>query len=102
MAALDTPAVGIPVYTLLFSALSAPVHATITGYGDNGQGTTGQGTIDFKRRTAENIISILGSLDDQDTFLFGGPDGLPANLYMDDVNYEDDNHLKSTAVKKSD
>jgi hypothetical protein len=86
MAALDTPAVGIPTYTLLFSALSAPAHATITGYGDNGIGTTGQGTIDFKRRIAENIVSVLGSLDDQDTFLFGAPDGLPANLYMIDFN----------------
>jgi uncharacterized protein with beta-barrel porin domain len=86
MAALDTPAVGIPTYTALFSALSAPAHATITGYGDNGIGTTGQGTIDFKRRTAENIVSVLGSLDDQDTFLFGAPDGLPANLYMIDFN----------------
>ena len=86
MAALDTPAVGIPTYTLLFTALSAPAHATITGYGDNGIGTTGQGSIDFKRRVAENIISVLGSLDDQDTFLFGGPDGLPANLYMIDFN----------------
>ena len=86
MAALDTPAVGIPTYTLLFTALSAPTHATITGYGDNGIGTTGQGTIDFKRRIAENVVSVLGSLDDQDTFLFGAPDGLPANLYMMDFN----------------
>ncbi|HXC56745.1 MAG TPA: autotransporter domain-containing protein [Rhizomicrobium sp.] len=86
MAALDTPAVNIPTYTLLFSALSAPAHATIEGYGDNGTGTTGQGTIDFKRRVAENIVSVLGSLDDQDTFLFGAPDGLPANLYMIDFN----------------
>ncbi|MCU1386504.1 MAG: hypothetical protein JWL71_5201, partial [Acidobacteria bacterium] len=86
IAALDTPAVGIPTWTMLFSALTAPAHATITGYGDNGTGTTGQGTIDFKRRTAENIVSLLGSLDDQDTFLFGAPDGLPANLYMMDFN----------------
>lgn len=86
MAALDTPAVGIPTWTLLFSPLSAPAHATITGYGDNGIGTTGQGTIDFKRRVAENVVSVLGSLDDQDEFLFGAPDGLPANLYMMDFN----------------
>jgi len=86
MAALDTPAVGIPTWTLLFSPLSAPVHATITGYGDNGVGSTGQGSIDYKRRVAENVVSVLGSLDDQDTFLFGGPDGLPANLYMMDFN----------------
>lgn len=86
MAALDTPAVGIPMWTVLFSPLSAPVHATITGYGDNGIGSTGQGTIDYKRRVAENVVSVLGSLDDQDSFLFGAPDGLPANLYMMDFN----------------
>jgi uncharacterized protein with beta-barrel porin domain len=86
MAALDTPAIGIPTFTLLFTALAAPAHVTITGYGDNGIGTTGQGTIDFKRRVAENIVSVLGSLDDQDKFLFGAPDGLPANLYMTDFN----------------
>ena len=88
MAALDAPAIGIPTWTLLFSPLSAPVHATITGYGDNGIGSTGQGTIDFKRRVAENVVSVLGSLDDQDgaSVLFGSPDGLPANLYMMDFN----------------
>ncbi|MEJ1969360.1 MAG: autotransporter domain-containing protein [Rhizomicrobium sp.] len=86
MAALDTPAIGIPTWTLLFSPLSAPAHATIEGYGDNGTGTSGQGTIDYKRRIAENIVSVLGSLDDQDTVLFGAPDGLPANLYMADFN----------------
>jgi hypothetical protein len=86
MIAFDTPVTGVPTTDLLFSPLSGPVHATITGYGDNGTGTTGQGTIDFKRRSAENIVSVLGSLDDQDTFLFGGPDGLPQNLYMIDFN----------------
>lgn len=87
MAALDTPAIGIPTWTMLFSALGAPTHATITGYGVHGTGTTGaSGGIDFKRRVAENLISVLGSLDDQDNFLFGQPDGLPANLYMVDFN----------------
>jgi uncharacterized protein with beta-barrel porin domain len=87
MAALDTPAVGIPTWTTLFSPLSAPVHAEIAGYGTKGTGTGGgNGGIDFRRRVAENIVSFLGSLDDQDTFLFGGPDGLPANLYMLDFN----------------
>jgi len=86
LAALDAPAIGIPTWTMLFSPLAGPAHATIVGYGASGIGSTGQGTIDFKRRVAENIVSVLGSLDDQDTFLFGGPDGLPANLYMDDFN----------------
>lgn len=87
MAALDTPASNIPTWTLLFSPLSGPTHATITGYGNNGVGANGgSGGIDYRRRSAENIISVLGSLDDQDTFLFGGPDGLPQNLYMMDFN----------------
>ncbi|MEI9997026.1 MAG: autotransporter domain-containing protein [Rhizomicrobium sp.] len=86
MAALDTPALDIPTWTLLFSPLTAPAHATIVGYGDNGIGTNGQGSIDFKRRVAENVVSVLGSLDDQDAALFGNPDGLPANLYMMDFN----------------
>jgi uncharacterized protein with beta-barrel porin domain len=87
MAALDTPAIGIPTWTLLFSPLTAPTHSTIDGYGTRGTGTAGaNGGIDFKRRIAENVLSVLGSLDDQDTFLFGAPDGLPANLYMMDFN----------------
>jgi len=86
IAALDTPAIGVPTWTMLFSPLTAATHATLVGYGSNGIGTTGQGSIDFKRRIAENVLSVLGSLDDQDTFLFGAPDGLPANLYMVDFN----------------
>jgi len=87
MAALDTPASTIPTWTLLFSPLTAPVHATIEGYGNNGLGTGGgTGGIDYRRRVAENMISVLGSLDDQDKILFGAPDGLPQNLYMADFN----------------
>lgn len=93
---LDTPAANVPTWALLFSALPAPTstnpvtgtgyHVTITGYGDNGVGSTGQGSIDYRRRVAENYIGLLGSLDDQDKFLFGAPDGLPQNLYMMDFD----------------
>jgi uncharacterized protein YhjY with autotransporter beta-barrel domain len=86
MIAFDTPVSGVPTHDLLFSPLSGPTHATITGYGDYGTGTTGQQDLDFKRRTAENIVSVLGSLDDVDSFLFGSPDGLPQNLYQIDFN----------------
>ena len=88
MAGLDTPAVGIPTWTTLFSPLSAAVHATIAGYGDNGQGSTGQGTIDFRRRVAENIVSMLGSLADIDaaTGSPGDPQPFQANLYLADFN----------------
>ncbi|GAA0313776.1 hypothetical protein GCM10009087_25160 [Sphingomonas oligophenolica] len=96
MGVLDTPAANVPTWALLFSALPAPTstnpvtgtgyHVTITGYGDNGVGSTGQGSIDYRRRVAENYIGLLGSLDDQDKFLFGAPDGLPQNLYMLDFD----------------
>ena len=86
--AFDTPVSGVPTTDLLFSPLTGPVHATITGYGGNGTGSTGSdgSNIDFKRRVAENIVSVLGSLDDVDNFLFGQPDGLPQNLYQVDFN----------------
>ncbi|MEO7691396.1 MAG: autotransporter domain-containing protein [Sphingomonas sp.] len=93
---LDTPAANVPTWALLFSALPAPTstnpvtgtgyHVEITGYGNNGTGNTGSGSIDFRRRVAENYIGLLGSLDDQDSFLFGAPDGLPQNLYMMDFD----------------
>lgn len=97
MAALDTPAPKIPSWTLMFSPLPTPTgtpgpngtgyHVTVTGYGTNGTGTTGQsGGIDYRRRSAENILGILGSLDDQDQFLFGSKDGLPQNLYQIDFD----------------
>lgn len=87
MAALDTPATDIPAWTLLFSPITQPTHATIVGYGSNGIGTNGAtGAIDYRRRVAENTISFLGSLDDVDSFLFGAPDGLPQNLYQLDFN----------------
>ena len=89
MIAFDTPVSGVPTHDMLFSPLNGPAHATITGYGGNGTGSTGSdgSNIDYKRRVAENVVSVLGSLDDQDSFLFGGgSEGLPANLYMMDFN----------------
>jgi hypothetical protein len=88
MAALDMPATDVPQWTLLFSPLTSATHTTIEGYGNNGDGTNGDyGGIDFRRRVAENTISVLGSLDDQDLAIFGPPpDGLPQNLYMMDFN----------------
>ena len=86
LATLDTPARNIPTWTLLFSPLTAQTHATITGYGTYGTGTTGQVDLDFRRRTAENALSVLGSLDDVDGILFGQPDGLPQSLYQLDFD----------------
>jgi hypothetical protein len=93
MATLDVPAVDVPTWTLLFSPITAPTHATVVGYGNNGIGTTGgSGGIDYRRRVAENTISFLGSLDDIDNGfcqMSAGtncPEGLPQNLYQLDFN----------------
>ena len=87
LATLDTPADDIPTWALLFSPLTAPTHAVVTGYGSRGTGSLGSNLgIDFRRRSAENMISLLGSLDDVDQILFGEPDGLPQSLYQADFD----------------
>jgi outer membrane autotransporter protein len=85
---LDTPAFGVPTWALLFSPLTQEEHVSIVGYGGAGNGTVGDSLgIDFRRRSAENMVSFLGSLDTVDFALFGPPlDGLPQNLYMTDFD----------------
>lgn len=98
LAALDTPAVGIPTWALLFSTLPTPAtsdpvrgtgyHVNIVGYGASGNATQGPiNGIDFRRRAAENMLGGFFSLDDQDNVLFGpGPDTFPQNLYQLDFD----------------
>ncbi|WP_193746656.1 autotransporter domain-containing protein [Blastomonas sp. AAP53] len=97
VASLDTPAVGIPTWSLLLSQLPQPTaitaasgtgyHVNLAGYGGNGTGTSGTLPIDFRRRTAENWLGALTSLDDFQAFLFGAPpEGLPQNLYWIDFD----------------
>jgi outer membrane autotransporter protein len=85
---LDTPAFGVPTWALLFSPLTQEEHVSIVGYGGAGNGTGGDTLgIDFRRRAAENMVSMLGSLDDEDALLFGiPPEGLPQNVYMTDFD----------------
>ena len=67
---LDTHARDIPTWTLLFSPLDGPVHATITGYGGTGVGLAPIGAlagVDYRRRSAENMIDALMSWNDQNT-----------------------------------
>lgn len=107
MAALDTPASKIPQWTLMFSPLSTPAgtpgpdgtgyHTTITGYGTNGTSASGQAGIDYRRRTAENVLGALASLDDFEDFIFGSNEKLPQNLYQ--IDFDDPNRGKSNASR---
>ncbi|MGV8929542.1 MAG: autotransporter domain-containing protein [Brevundimonas sp.] len=96
MASLDTVATDIPSWAMLFSALPVPeitangtgYHVNLAGYGNNGTGATGSsGGIDFRRRVAENMLGALASLDQFESFLFGGAGGVnPQNLYWIDFD----------------
>jgi uncharacterized protein YhjY with autotransporter beta-barrel domain len=114
LAALDTPAAGIPTWALLFSTLPAPssidpvrgtgYHVNIVGYGATGNATQGpvQG-IDFRRRAAENLLGGFFSLDDQDNVLFGpGPDTFPQNLYQLDFDSQDRVPFRDINVHRDD
>lgn len=88
LATLDTHAGDVPTWVMLFSPLKEETHAIINGYGARGVGADGANLgIDFRRRIAENTLSVLGSLEDRNDFLFGADDyGLPQNLYMTDFD----------------
>jgi uncharacterized protein with beta-barrel porin domain len=88
LATLDTHADGVPTWAMLFSPLTGQAHALLIGYGSRGYGLDGDYLgIDFRRRVAENMISVLGSLEDRNDFLFGPDDyGLPQNLYQLDFD----------------
>ncbi|GAM99547.1 outer membrane autotransporter barrel [alpha proteobacterium U9-1i] len=61
---LDTHVQDIPTWTLLFSPLDGSTHTTMVGYGGAGVGTSGIGSlagIDYRRRSAENMIDALMS-----------------------------------------
>ena len=81
MMTLDTPAFDIPTWAMLFTPLDGPEHVTISGYGGRGTSASGNLGVDFRRRSAENFVSFLGSLDDYDEGLFGVRGDLPQNLY---------------------
>lgn len=96
MASLDTVATDVPSWAMLFSALPATeitangtgYHVALAGYGNNGTGSTGSnGGIDYRRRLAENMLGALASLDQFESFLFGGSGGVnPQNLYWIDFD----------------
>ncbi|MGK6322341.1 autotransporter domain-containing protein [Sphingomonas sp. DT-51] len=93
---LDAPAKGIPTWTLLFSPLPAPAaidaatgtgyHVTVTGYGVHGNGGSGYTGFDLRRRSAENMIGLLTSLDEVEAELGMAREGLHQNLYFLDFD----------------
>ncbi|HYE88149.1 MAG TPA: hypothetical protein VEA16_17420, partial [Vicinamibacterales bacterium] len=100
LATLDTPAFDIPTWTMLFSPLTAETHVFSNGYGVNGTSATAQGatpcttscgllgSIDYRRRIVENTLSVLGSLQDRNAWLFGSASAGPnhQSLYMIDFD----------------
>lgn len=98
LAALDTPAINVPTWAMLFSPLPTPdevqtisgtgYNVRVVGYGRSGFGANGatQG-IDFRRRAAENVLGALASINVTYEWLFGaGNYGLPQNLYQLDFD----------------
>ena len=64
---LDTHVQDIPTWAMLFSPLDGPTHVTISGYGGAGVGLSGMGNIagiDYRRRSAENMIDALMTNND--------------------------------------
>lgn len=103
IATLDTPAFDVPTWSMLFSPLDGPTHGLQMGYGVNGTSASAQGgapcvasptdncsprgAIDYRRRAAENMISVLASLADRNIAMFGGAFGATTNnLYMLDFD----------------
>lgn len=101
VATLSDPAANIPTWALLFSPLPDPgeiddvdgtgYHVKISGYGRTGSGTAGDTAgVDWRRKSAENMLGALTSFDDRNTFLFGDPFGdLPQVLYRLDFDDPD-------------
>ena len=90
---LDTHAKNIPTWTLLFSPLDGPTHATITGYGNRGVGVSPIGSaagIDYRRRSAENMIDALMSWNDETmTPAIGGSGNTSRIAYQHPVYWMD-------------
>lgn len=62
LVALDTPALAVPTWKLLFSPLQGPTDVVFTGYGNTGSGTEGAVRSDgLSRRTVTNSVDVLAS-----------------------------------------
>lgn len=113
LASLDTPAVGIPTWALLFSTLPAPeaidpvrgtgYHVNIVGYGRSGSATAGSNLgVDFRRRAAENMLGGFLSLSDRNAVLFGAGSSLTQNLYQLDFDSQNRDFVFDINVHRDD
>ncbi|NBB26142.1 autotransporter domain-containing protein [Porphyrobacter sp. SLTP] len=114
LASLDTPAVGIPTWALLFSTLPAPAtsdpargtgyRVNIVGYGATGNAVQGAVLgIDWRRRAAENMLGGFFSLDDRDDIVFGpSTPTFPQNLYQIDFDSQDRDFPRDFNVYRDD
>lgn len=114
LASLDTPAVGIPTWALLFSTLPTPAvsdpargtgyRVNIVGYGATGNAVQGAVLgIDWRRRAAENMLGGFFSLDDRDDIVFGpSTPTFPQNLYQIDFDSQDRDFPRDFNVYRDD
>jgi len=83
----------IPTWTLLFSPLEGPVHTVITGYGTAGAGHSTYGNlagIDYRRRSAENMIDALMSTNDfARSDAIGGPSDASFATHLHSIYWMD-------------
>ncbi|WP_119681307.1 autotransporter domain-containing protein [Indioceanicola profundi] len=86
IATLDRHATGIPTWAMLFSPLTAQTHVTLSGYGAVGDAENEVTSGNFRRRAVENMLSVLGSLDDRDQAIFGLESEFKQSLYMTDFD----------------
>lgn len=64
LATLDTPAIGLPTYGMLFSPITESTAVSMVGYGGTGIGSGANQGIDGKRRAGTNMLDGLFSQTD--------------------------------------
>lgn len=73
LATLDTPAIGLPTYGMLFSPITEDTPVSMVGYGGTGIGSGVNEGIDGKRRAGTNMLNGLFSQMDFLGAAFGVP-----------------------------
>jgi len=73
IATLDTPAIGLPTYGMLFSPITEDTPVNMVGYGGTGIGSGPAQGIDGKRRAGTNMLNGLFSQMDFLGAVFGVP-----------------------------